>query len=101
MYADISALTRIWSSSQLADVLRIWISQFPDKVLFGTDAASFGPGLGWELGAWIATNTGREALALALSEMVSHKELTLNGAKEVARMVLRDNANRLYDLGLD
>jgi len=100
VYADISLLTQLWTPEQLAVVLREWLSQFPEKILFGTDAVAFGPGLGWETGAWIASTTGRKALTIALSGMVSDNEITLNRAKEIATMVLRTNANSLYNLGL-
>jgi uncharacterized protein len=100
VYADISMLTRLWPSSQLAMVLRDWLSQFPEKVLFGSDAVYFGPGLGWELGAWIASSNARQALNSALSEMINSGEISLGRAKEIALMVMRTNAGRLYDLGL-
>lgn len=100
VYADISALTRLWTPDQLAIVLREWLSQFPEKILFGTDASSFGPGLGWELGAWIATDTGRQALTIALSGMIRSGEVSPNRAKEIATMVMRTNAGTLYNLGL-
>jgi uncharacterized protein len=100
VYADISLLTQLWPPGQLAAVLRDWLSQFPEKILFGTDAVSFGPGLGWEMSAWIASRTGRQALTIALSGMVTDKEITMDRAKEIAKMVLRTNANRLYNLGL-
>ena len=100
VYADISALTRLWTPDQLAIVLRDWLSQFPEKVLFGTDAASFGPGLGWELGAWIATATGRQALTIALSGMIRSNEVGRSRANEIATMVMRTNAGNLYNLGL-
>jgi hypothetical protein len=77
-----------------------WLSQFPEKIIFGTDAASFGPGLGWEMTAWIAATTGRQALTIALSEMISSNEISLSRAKEIATMVLRTNAGSLYNLGL-
>ncbi len=101
VYADISGLTRLWTPDQLANVLRDWLSQFPGKVLFGTDAASFGPGLGWELGAWIATATGRQALTIALSGMIRSNEVSRSRAKEIATMVMRTNAGKLYNLRLD
>lgn len=100
VYADLSALTFLWSPNQLANVLIDWLSQFPEKVIFGTDASSFGPGLGWEMSAWIASNTGRHALNMALSEMISSNEITLSRAKEIATMVLRTNAGSLYNLGI-
>ncbi|HLY71525.1 MAG TPA: amidohydrolase family protein [Puia sp.] len=100
VYADISLLTQLWSPDQLAIVLRDWLSQFPEKILFGTDAVSFGPGLGWEMSAWIASTTGKQALTIALSAMVRDNEISLDRAKDIARMVLRANANNLYHLGL-
>jgi predicted TIM-barrel fold metal-dependent hydrolase len=100
VYADLSALTFLWSPSQLAHVLIDWLSQFPEKVIFGTDASSFGPGLGWEMSAWIASNTGRQALTIALSELIRTNEISFNRAKEIATMVLRTNAGGLYNLGL-
>lgn len=100
VFADISLLTRLWSAHQIAIVLRDWLSQFPEKVLFGTDAFNNGPGMGWELNAWIASGTAREALAIALSGMIKDHEISLDRAKEIAMMVMRTNANNLYNLGL-
>jgi predicted TIM-barrel fold metal-dependent hydrolase len=57
VYVDMSAMTLIYTPAKLAGVLRDWLLLFPEKVLFGTDAAAFGPDAGWELAAWIATNT--------------------------------------------
>ena len=98
VYADISLLTRLWSPHQISIVLRDWLSQFPEKVLFGTDAFNNGPGFGWELNAWIASNTAREALTITLSEMVKDREISLDRAKEIATMVMRTNASKLYNL---
>ncbi|TAL41176.1 MAG: amidohydrolase, partial [Chitinophagaceae bacterium] len=100
VYADLSAMTFLWSADQLAAVLKDWLSQFPEKVIFGTDASSFGPGLGWEMSAWIATTTGRQALTIALSEMIRSNEISRSRAKEIATMVMRTNAGNLYSLGL-
>jgi predicted TIM-barrel fold metal-dependent hydrolase len=100
VYADISLLTQLWTPDQLAAVLRDWLSQFPEKILFGTDAVSFGPGLGWEMSAWIASTTGRQALSIALSGMIRSNEISLSRAKEIATMVMRTNAGNLYNLGL-
>jgi hypothetical protein len=46
----------------------------------------------------MAARTGREALALALTQMVAAGEVTRARAEEIARMVLRENAIRLYKL---
>ena len=100
VYADLSLLTLVWTPEQLAVVLKDWLSQFPEKVIFGSDASSFGPGLGWEMSAWIASHTARQALTIALSEMIKSNEITLKRAEEIATMVLRTNAGKLYNLML-
>jgi hypothetical protein len=100
VFADISLMTQVWTPEELSVVLRDWLSQFPEKVLFGTDADTFGPGLGWELGAWIASTTGRQALTIALNAMIRDGEITVTRAQEIATMVLRTNAGNLYQLGL-
>jgi hypothetical protein len=100
VYADISLLTQLWPPDQLAIVLREWLSQFPEKILFGTDAVSFGPGLGWEMSAWIASSTGRQALTIALTAMIRNNEISQGRAKQIATMVMRTNAGNLYNLGL-
>jgi hypothetical protein len=100
VYADISLLTFVWTPDQLAAVLKDWLSQFPEKIIFGTDASNFGPGLDWGMSAWIASTTGRKALTIALTEMINSNEITVSRAKEIATMVLRTNANNLYNLGL-
>jgi predicted TIM-barrel fold metal-dependent hydrolase len=100
VYADVSLLTQLWTPEQIAGVLHDWLSQFPEKVLFGTDAVSFGPGLGWEMSAWIASATGRQALTMALSGMVKSNEINISRAKEIATMVMRTNAGHLYHLGI-
>ncbi|MFI5153108.1 MAG: amidohydrolase family protein [Chitinophagales bacterium] len=100
VYADISLITQFWAPDQLAEVLRDWLSQFPEKVLFGTDAVAFGPALGWEISAWVGSATARQALTIALSGMIRSNEINLSRAKEIAKMVLRTNADKLYHLGL-
>ncbi len=100
VYADISLITQFWPPDQLAEVLRDWLSQFPEKILFGTDAVAFGPGIGWELSAWIGSATGRQALSIALTGMIRSNEISLSRAEEIATMVLRTNAGNLYHLGL-
>jgi hypothetical protein len=47
---------------------------------------------------WIATHNGRIALALALTRMTAAGEIPRDRAEVIGRMVLRDNAVRLYGL---
>ncbi len=100
VYADLSMLTLAYTPDQLAQILRSWLSQFPDKVLFGSDAVGLGPDMGWDVVAWMAQRNARDALAIALSGMVRSGDVTPARARTIATMVLRTNASRLYGLGL-
>jgi len=100
VYVDMSAMTLIYPPATLAGVLRDWLLQYPEKVLFGTDAFATGPDAGWELGAWLGTTTARQALAIALTGMMRNGEVSRARAEEIATMVMRTNAARLYKLDL-
>jgi predicted TIM-barrel fold metal-dependent hydrolase len=98
VYADFSAQTFFTYPRELSDILRNWLESYPDKVLFGTDAFSFGPAVDWGEVAWLSNTTARQALALALTGMMNDGEITRERALELARMVLHDNAAKLYGL---
>ena len=100
VYLDFSAMALIYPPATLAGVLRGWLLQYPEKVLFGTDAFATGPDAGWELAAWVGTHSAREALAIALTGMVRNGEISGAQAKEIATMVMRTNAAKLYQLEL-
>jgi hypothetical protein len=100
VYVDMSLMTLAYTPAKLAEVLRGWLRQYPEKVLFGSDASAFGPDMGWELTAWIGTKNARAALALALTDMVRSGEVSRTRAEEIAMMVMRTNASKLYKLGL-
>jgi hypothetical protein len=55
--------------------------------------------MGWEESGWIAARRGREALAIALTTMMQDDAISRDRALELARMVLRENARKLYRLG--
>ena len=95
-YLDYSAQSLLMTSSTLAQTLREWLEWVPEKVLFGTDAYPYSDELGWEESGWLAAKRGREALALALTRMMSDGEISRDRALELARMVLRENAQKLY-----
>src|SRR5262249_38957277 len=101
VYLDNSAMVLLYTPRKLAEVLRDWLTQYPEKVLFGTDAAALGPDLGWEVSAWVGARNGREALARALINMMRDGEVTRPRAEEIATMVMRTNAGTLYKLGLN
>ena len=58
VYADISMMDDILSPTVLAGVLRQWLGEWPDKVLFGTDAFDGGAEQGWEQVAWVGVDDG-------------------------------------------
>jgi predicted TIM-barrel fold metal-dependent hydrolase len=98
VYADFSAQTFLRSPHALAATLRAWLEFAPDKVMFGTDAFALTPEVGWEEVGWLSNRTGRQALALALTGMLRDGEITRERASELARMVLRENAAKLYGI---
>ncbi|MEP6707107.1 MAG: amidohydrolase [Pyrinomonadaceae bacterium] len=98
VYADFSAQTFLLYPRELSEVLRNWLEAYPGKILFGTDAFSFGPEVDWPEVAWLSNTTARQALALALTGMMNDGEITREHAVELARMVLRENAIKLYSL---
>jgi predicted TIM-barrel fold metal-dependent hydrolase len=99
VYADISMMDVLAESHALANALRMWLGDAPEKVMFGTDAFDGGDVQGWEQVAWVASHNARAALIEALTGMMRDGEITRARAKDLARMVLRDNALRAYRLG--
>ena len=96
VYADFSAQTFFTYPRELSEILRNWMESYPDKILFGTDAFSFGPEVDWGEVAWLSNSTARQALALALTGMMNDGEVNREQAMELARMVLHDNAAKVY-----
>ena len=100
-WTDFSAQTFYLGTHQIAAVLRDWLSWHPEKVLFGTDAYSDqdSPLTDWEEKEVVMTGKARRALAIALTAMMQNGEIPRERALEIARLVLRDNAMKLYGLG--
>ena len=98
VYADISLMDVLAEPGAMAFALRKWLADSPEKVLFGTDAFDGGDAQGWEQVAWVASHNARVALTEALGGMMRDGEITLARAKELARMVLRENAAKAYRL---
>jgi len=101
VYADFSEQTWLLSARKLSEVVRDWLEWYPEKVMFGTDLFSEWPipsekEYDWEEIGWQTTQNGRLALTIALTGMIEDGEITRARALELARMVLRDNARRLY-----
>jgi predicted TIM-barrel fold metal-dependent hydrolase len=98
VYGDISAQTTTLYPRALAALIRDWLEQYPERVLFGTDAFPMNDKGGWEETGYLATITARKALAIALTGMLEDGEITRQRAHELAQMVMRDNALGLYGL---
>jgi hypothetical protein len=96
VFADFSALSSFEGPQGQATYLRTWLTSWPEKVLYGSDASPDTDEIGWEETGWVASQTAREALASALSGMVRDGEITRARASEIGRMVLRENARKLY-----
>ena len=69
-------------------------------MLFGTDAypVRAGANMGWEETAYISSQTVRRALGMALTAMIREGSVTTERAIEIGKMVLRENAAKLYKL---
>ncbi len=98
VYTDMSVLELLWSPAELARLLRPWLQIMPEHVMFGTDAGPFGSGFEWEETTLVGAQHARRALAMVLSEMVRDRTITRDRAKEIAELVLRGNAARLYGM---
>jgi predicted TIM-barrel fold metal-dependent hydrolase len=98
VYADFSFQTYLTYPRELSGVLRSWLEYAPEKVLYGSDAFAFSPEVGWEEAAWLANDTTRRALAMAVEGMIADNEVTHDRAIALAKMVMRENAMRLYKL---
>jgi len=98
VYADFSMMDQMLSPAVLAGVLREWLGEYPDKVLFGTDAFADHneDPVGWVETGWVAARTARRALGIALTGMMNDGEISRDRAVQIARMVLRTNAAGLY-----
>jgi predicted TIM-barrel fold metal-dependent hydrolase len=99
VYADLSQQTWMESAQHLATSLRYWLEWYPEKILYGTDLSPGGsPEIDWEEIAWQTNDTGRRALAIALTGMMRDGEITQAQALGFAHQVLHDNAAKLYGL---
>jgi predicted TIM-barrel fold metal-dependent hydrolase len=96
VYTDYSEQTWLLSTRRLSEVVRDFLEWYPEKTLFGTDLFPGAAELDWEEVGWMTSRNAREALAIALTGMMNDGEITHARALELARMVLRGNAEKLY-----
>lgn len=98
VFLDSSLVEFYLYPSELKNVLKYWLSIYPDKTVFGSDAFPFSDALGAEEGYWLAVHSAREALAAALAELVGEHAFTEREALKIAHGYLHDNAAALYQL---
>jgi uncharacterized protein len=98
VYTDLSEQTWLESPHRLAEVLRDWIEWYPEKILYGTDLYPGSGAYDWEEIGWQTNQTARQALGIALTELIHDGEIDLPRANQIAQMVLRGNAVKLYHL---
>jgi uncharacterized protein len=96
VYTDSSLMGYYVYPSELKNILKQWISLFPDRMMFGSDAFPFNDAVGAEETFWLAARSARTAIAAALAELVSEGAFSEEKALELARLYLHDNAAKLY-----
>jgi hypothetical protein len=99
VYTDSSLMGYYVYPSELKNILKQWISLYPERMMFGSDAFPFNDAVGAEETFWLATRSARTAVAAALAELVAEGAFSETKALELARMYLHDNAAKLYGDG--
>jgi hypothetical protein len=96
VYTDSSLMGYYVYPSELKNILKQWISLYPERMMFGSDAFPFNDAVGAEETFWLAARSARTAVAAALAELVAEGAFPEDKALEFARMYLHDNAAKLY-----
>jgi hypothetical protein len=96
VYTDSSLMGYYVYPSELKNILKQWISLYPERIMFGSDAFPFNDAVGAEETFWLAARSARTAVAAALSELVAEGAFPEDEALELAHMYLHDNAAKLY-----
>jgi len=96
VYTDSSLMGYYVYPSELKNILKQWISLFPEKMMFASDAFPFNEAVSAEETYWLAVRSARTAVAAALAELVAEGALSEAKALELAHLYLHDNAARLY-----
>jgi uncharacterized protein len=96
VYTDSSLMGYYVYPSELKNILKQWISLYPERIMFGSDAFPFNDAVGAEETFWLASRSARTAIAAALAELVSEGAFSEEKALELARLYLHDNAAKLY-----
>jgi predicted TIM-barrel fold metal-dependent hydrolase len=97
VWIDVSSIGFLSPVPDFADIFRKYLLFAPERVLFGTDAANYPSQAGGaDVQHLILSRATRDALYLALANLVRDGVITEEVATEMGRGVLRENARRLY-----
>src|SRR2546430_9889423 len=96
VYTDSSLMGYYVYPSELKNILKQWISLYPERMMFGSDASPFNDAVGAEETFWLAARSARTAVAPALADLVAEGAFTEEKALEMAHLYLHDNAAKLY-----
>src|ERR1700737_666562 len=76
VYTDSSLMGYYVYPSELKNILKQWISLYPERMMFGSDAFPFNEAVGAEETFWLAARSARTAVAAALSGLVAENAIT-------------------------
>jgi hypothetical protein len=97
VWYDMSAMPILYTVPDLAQALRTVLLFAPEKLLFGTDVASYPTvPVGADLQHVVISRAARDAIALALAGLVRDGIVDVETAVKMGENVLRNNALRLY-----
>jgi len=96
VYLDSSLMGIFTYPDEFHRILKRWIELFPEKVVFGSDTFPLSDADGAEEGYWLAAQSARTALAAALAEMISEREISEAQAIEMAHAYLHDTSAKIY-----
>src|SRR5207245_8184520 len=65
VYTDSSLVGYYVYPSELKNILKQWISLYPERIMFGSDAFPFNDAVGAEETFWLAARSARTAVAAA------------------------------------
>jgi predicted TIM-barrel fold metal-dependent hydrolase len=92
LYCDMSAISNFMGTSMKSAMLKIFEFAPVNRVLFGTD------GVIMPESYWIGVLQGVKGLEQALVELINDEWITENDAIKIAKMILNENAVKLYKL---
>src|SRR5437868_6725653 len=71
VYTDSSLMGYYVYPSELKNILKQWISLYPERMMFGSDAFPFNDAVGDQETFWLAHRSARTAVAAALAELIA------------------------------